>query len=182
MTTIMGVDPSMTATGIAVLRNGVTYTLTATSPPDEDAVTRWRRILAKVWREVDGPTLMVVEDLPVGRFDVSAMYVERAGLGALLRYGADARSIPVALVNVATLKVFATGKGRADKHLMTREALHRYPAISVRNDNEADALWLLAMGCQRYLNPAVNPLRRPMSAKQAASLDVVRWPHWRYEA
>jgi crossover junction endodeoxyribonuclease RuvC len=181
MTTIMGIDPSMTATGVAVLRNGITYTLTATSPSTEDAVTRWRRILAKVWREVEGSTLMIVEDLPVGKFDVSAMFVERAGLLGLLRYGADARGIPVALVNVGTLKLFATGSGRASKQQMTRDAmsqLHQAP----RNDNESDALWLLAMGCAHYLNPLVNPLAvHGLSTKRLATLDRVRWPNWRYE-
>lgn len=178
----MGVDPSMTATGVAVLRNGITYTLTATSPSTEDAVTRWRRILAKVWREVDGSTLMVVESLPVGPIKESGMLIERAGLLALLRYGADARNVPVALVNPSTLKVFATGKGRGvSKQQMTYAAqteLRQAP----RNDNESDALWCLAMGCARYVPHLRNPLAvYGLSTKRAATLDVVRWPNWRFE-
>lgn len=179
----MGVDPSMTATGVAVLRNGITYTLTATSPSTEDAVTRWRRILAKVWREVDGSTLMVVETLPVGPIKESGLLIERAGLLALLQYGADARNVPVALVNPNTLKVFATGKGRdVSKQQMTyaaRTDLRQDP----RNDNESDALWCLAMGCAHYLNPIANPLAvHGLSKKRAGALDVVRWPNWRFEA
>lgn len=41
-----------------------------------------------------------------------------------------------------TLKIHATGKGRAGKEVMIAKAKEEWPAISIINDDHADALWL----------------------------------------
>ena len=54
-----------------------------------------------------------------------------------------------ASVHSATLKKFATDNGRASKEEMIVEAERRF-GKDVRDDNEADALWLMAYGQERF--------------------------------
>lgn len=180
---MLGIDPSMTATGIAVWRRPtrpgappVTYTLTASAPSTEAPLVRWRRILAKVWPECAGRTLIAVESLPQGRIEVSAMFIERAGLLALLQYGADARNIPVALINPSTLKGYATGSGRAGKHLMVQRCRTDL-GLDPASDNEADAAWCMAMALDHYGLAPGRPRSTP-TLKQQTHRRVVRWPNW----
>lgn len=174
MVTVVGVDPSMTATGVAVLRNGSEYSYTVTSSPDEDDTLRWNRVTAKVFAEFDTRTVVVIEDLPKGPIKATGKFIERAGLLALLRYGASRRGFPVALVNPTTLKKFATGNGGAGKPDMMRAArllLDARPS----NDNEGDAVWCRTMACLRYQIPCTV---RDLTTTQLDAIDVVKWPHW----
>lgn len=172
MTTIIGVDPSMAATGLAVWRNERAYCDTLTTSPRAGTVIRWREILQRVWSQVDGPTVMVVETLPVGHTGVSNLLIERAGLLALLQYGASSRDIPFALVNPTTLKMYATGKGNASKADMLAAA--RDDRADVRNDNEADAYWCATMALDHYrYGRTLRSIPR-----QAEALRRVEWPIW----
>src|SRR5262245_5270852 len=170
MTTVIGIDPSMTATGIAVWRNGSAYAYTSTSPADEDATLRWNRHLAKIFGEIDDPqrTFIAVEDLPKGKIAVTALLIERAGLLALIRYGAARRGVPVALINPSTLKKFATGHGQSSKAAM-RASARLLLGVETDNDNEADAVWLQTMAMLQYGIPCNT---RNMTVVQLDSLDV----------
>ena len=53
----------------------------------------------------------------------------------------------MAVVNVATLKAWATGKGNADKAMMLHAARREWPGIP--NHDEADSAWLAAMGAAK---------------------------------
>ena len=69
----------------------------------------------------------------------------RAALGGVYsKLRSSGWRIPVAVVNVATLKARATGKGNADKAMMLHAARREWPGVL--NDDEADAGWLAAMG------------------------------------
>jgi crossover junction endodeoxyribonuclease RuvC len=57
-------------------------------------------------------------------------------------------------VHSATLKKFATGSGRADKAKMLGEAKKRFPGRQITDDNEADALLLLAYGMEHFKEAA----------------------------
>ena len=57
---------------------------------------------------------------------------------------ADARGIPCEAVNSSTLKLRATGDGRASKAAMI-EAASRYAGEPVEDHNAADAVCLLAV-------------------------------------
>ena len=49
-------------------------------------------------------------------------------------------------VHTGMLKKFATGKGNAGKDVMLAAARDRWPDQEIEDDNQADALWLLAWG------------------------------------
>lgn len=70
------------------------------------------------------------------------------GLLAVLQAECEERKIPYQGVPVGTIKRFATGKGNADKGTMVAAAQVRWP--NVKDDNEADALWLLAWAIQEF--------------------------------
>jgi Holliday junction resolvasome RuvABC endonuclease subunit len=174
MTTIIGVDPSMSSTGIAVWRNGLVSSRTVRTSPREGDVLRWRRVLCEVWSQYDGDrsTLLVVEDLPAAfASSITQGIVARAGLLALLRFGADARMIPLALVHPRTLKAYATGNGNAKKADMFASA-RGILLDSCANDNEADALWLMAMGLDHYRDGG----RNAVVQKSFEALSKVDWP------
>jgi Holliday junction resolvasome RuvABC endonuclease subunit len=175
VTTVIGGDLSMAASGIAIWRNGTTYTHTITTPATMDKVGRWRTVVQRIWAHVDGPTVVIVEDLPRGDVGGGTQLIERAGLLALVEYGCDARDIPFVLVNPSTLKVYATGKGNASKQDMLTAARHM--RAEPGNHNEADAWWLATMALDNYrYGRTFAP-----NARQAEALTRVRWPHWTWK-
>ncbi len=64
------------------------------------------------------------------------------GLKTIIELYALERKIPIYPVSVGTIKKWATGKGNAKKNVMMAECKTRL-GITPRDDNEADALWLL---------------------------------------
>lgn len=183
VTTVIGIDPSLTATGVAVWRNGKTYSFTVRTTPEDSDDVRWGHVLARVWgecgrdRDQAHRTFIGIETLAPG-MPMTGKMIERAGLLALLRYGAARRGHPVALVNPSTLKKFATGNGNAAKRAMMNAArllLNERPD----NDNEGDAVWVRTMALVRYGVVSARMLR--LTTTQVDTIDVVRWPHWEGE-
>jgi hypothetical protein len=80
--------------------------------------------------------------------------------------------IPYALVAPAQVKQFATGNGGADKFAMVEAARQRFGDLAgwrPLSPDEADALWLAAMGAQW--------LGEPVAALPQAQRAVV-WAKW----
>ena len=71
-----------------------------------------------------------------------------------------------AAVHSATLKKFATGRGNAKKPEMIAAARQRF-GYPVADDNEDDALWLLAYAEAVILPPAAHAASRPGSVLRA---------------
>lgn len=56
-----------------------------------------------------------------------------------------------ASIHSATLKKFATGKGKASKEEMIAKATEMYPSIKIMDDNHADALLMLTYGLKEVV-------------------------------
>lgn len=168
---VIGLDLSLRSTGIA----GAHWAETLHGPKLADDATdaeRWRRIRRMRWLVVEHlgePDLVVLEGPSYGSNDPSAD--ERDALWWLVRGALVTREIPVAKVAPATLKVYATGNGRAKKADVLADVRGRRPDVPLANDNEADALVLAAMGLD-HLGQA--PVELPQTHRRA--LDGVRWP------
>lgn len=147
---VMGGDLSLRKTGIC-LPDGQT-TLIATGEAKHGDLrltylkTRWRHYLRSSLCD-----LMVLE-IPTRFQSADAALAVGMAQGVCREILADLR-IPVALINPTTLKMFACGKGSADKTEMIAAAnRHRYATMprtfyaDITDDNEADAWWLRAMG------------------------------------
>lgn len=165
---IIGLDLSMTATGVAF-------------PDDTTALIRPRgkgyaRLLSIEDRmgaalRIGRPDLVVIEDIRAGlKGDAAKVIpmVHAAALLPILRAG-----VPYVLVNPSTLKLYATGYGSADKANMAVAAL-TYAGRQFTGDkggDQCDAWWLRAAGHAAYGEPVVRVPKANMDA-----LREVIWP------
>lgn len=72
------------------------------------------------------------------------------GIVAILQEHCEMHEIPYSGVPVGTIKKHATGKGNADKKAMIDAARKKWPEIVIKDDNQADALWLLDWAQNEY--------------------------------
>jgi len=142
----VGIDLSYTSTGIAAADRCVdTY---STNPTDTD-IERARLIAGHILAHVYPGDLVCIE-AGIHR----SHYAFRAGLlHGIVRHTLkqDRPTAHVTLIAPKTLKMFATGRGNADKTTMVVAARDRLQYDGTQND-EADALWLQEIG--NHLNGA----------------------------
>lgn len=150
---IIGIDPSLSATGVA--RRGESWTITTKAGDPARLQHIYQRINAQaaVATLDDGPALAVVEDLP--------SHAKSAGLTGMaqgvIRLALLNCGLPYVTVPPATLKKFATSKGNCDKADMRMEWFKR-TGEDVRDDNQVDALWLRQIGLHLTDSPDALPL------------------------
>lgn len=65
------------------------------------------------------------------------------GIIAMITAWCEENQIPYQAISVGTIKKCATGKGNADKAAMLNAAIIRWPEQNIKDDNQADALWIL---------------------------------------
>lgn len=163
---IIGIDPSMTGTGIAD-ENGVTHTVNG-GAGDERLESIHRQVHLLVTALDPNVTLAVVEDLP--------QHAKSAGITGMaqgvVRLALREAGIRYVTVVASTLKKYATGKGNAPKPDL-RMALYKRTGADLADDNQVDAAWLRYMG----LDVAGHPEALDMPAVSRAALVKVSWPH-----
>lgn len=174
---IIGLDLSLTATGVAIIDGANALTLTITSAARREAALSDRaNRLAEIVAEVlsatlhpETPDLVVVEQPAFSR--TTGHHHDRSGLWWMVVRGLLDWPLDVAEVTPGGLKKFVTGRGNAGKDEVLLAVARRFPDVEVRNNNEADALVLAAMGADHMGLPLVD-----MPAAHRAALDAVRWP------
>jgi Holliday junction resolvasome RuvABC endonuclease subunit len=137
--------------------------------PAERLVT-FRRLLLDMVKQ-HGVSRIAYEDASYGggkskvQFHTMAMHNELRGMIKLVAAEVGAELISYV---PTTIKKFATGNGRSKKPQMMA-ACKTILGIVPRDDNEADALWILEMAKQNYLPPAQAAKRaaKCLRAKQA---------------
>jgi Holliday junction resolvasome RuvABC endonuclease subunit len=166
---ILGLDLSLTGTGVAISSGPRTISYKKKTGDREEPRLDYIRtqILTTVETETIG--LVVMEGLAFG--SQMGKQTERAGLAWLVRIALWKRDIPYAVVPPTCLKQYLTGKGNASKEEMVIEAVRAFPQYVFKDNNQADALTLLAMGYDRIGSPLIT---RP--AKNRQSLNKVAWP------
>jgi Holliday junction resolvasome RuvABC endonuclease subunit len=185
MATIVGLDLSLVRTGIAVLTDGRPTLVRSVGHAGVSGANyrdRSRRITSQcsavcdalkgqqspflTARSID---LAVIEDqLAHGPMLPSAL--DRSAMWWGVYSALASRGIPVVVVNPMTLKVWTTGKGRADKADML--AAVREWGWAPANHDEADALSLASIGAFHCGDPV------PFKTKDrhAATLEKVAMP------
>ncbi len=157
----IGVDLSYTATGIAW---GDTVDIFTTTPDLGDDIVRANTIAGHVCAHARDARLIVIED-GVNRshaaFRSGVLHgVVRSALHRIMH-----SQQMIVLVPPATLKKYATGKGNADKLAMVMAAYKRL-GYDGSDHNEADALWLRAIGQELLDDPLCD-----MPVLQRSALD-----------
>jgi crossover junction endodeoxyribonuclease RuvC len=147
---VVGLDLSLTATGWAVADGRHVEVGRITSKPAGGHVAarsvRLRRIAGQVHELAAGADLVLVE---APAFAATTGHAhDRSGLWWLVVARLTGAGVPLVEVPPSTLKTFATGKGNADKDAVLVAAVRTFPAVPVRDNNDADALWLAALGAR----------------------------------
>lgn len=160
---VIGLDLSLTSTGIASSLGWVDRIR-----PAGAGMQRLRFIRDAILGYVVAPTdLVVVEGPSYG--SVGARQHERAGLWWHVMETIDRHDLRWVQVAPAALKRYATGSGNAGKDAVLTAAVRRFPAIEVTGNDEADALWLAAIGAELLGEPMVE-----LPAAQRFVVDKIR--------
>ncbi len=172
---VIGLDSSMTAAGTAVIAQHTTPTVRTIGSKGHRAdvialrSTRIVRQAAAVLACVDPTsTLVVIEGPSYGSHTPDTW--DRAGLWWGIVAGCRSRGVPVAVCAPQTRAKWATGNGRADKTQVLAAMRKLWPEVTIRDDNQADALAFASMGAQ-MLGWDV-----PELDHQRACLAAIAWP------
>jgi Holliday junction resolvasome RuvABC endonuclease subunit len=186
MTTVIAIDPSLSATGLVVWRTGQPlYIATIREQIWDHPYDGWSqpirhdRISGKITEWVErteygngaGSTVAVVEDIvkPSAEMARGMSTLDLARLRGVIECDLYRLGVPFTRVHAATLKAFCRA-GKTAKADMLSAAQHHLPVeYVIHNDNEADAFWLFAMAMQAYGHPVVpvTPRRKTFGAKPA---------------
>lgn len=167
--TVLGLDLSLTSTGIALITADQPPTTRRLTPPAKLRDHHRLNWLLDNIANTAGRTNLVVVEGPSYASTGRGQH-ERAGLWWLTTHHLWAAGIPTAIAPPAALKRYATGRGNAGKDDVLREVTRRFPTFGGGND-EADALVLAAMGADHLGQPLT-----PMPATHRTALDGVQWP------
>lgn len=139
----IGVDPSLSSTGIAHDNGLLTTTVTHTKDGNARLQAIHRTVLEAAgnghWAGY--PALAVIEDLP--KRAMSAGLTGQAQ--GVIRMALCDAGVSILELDPASLKKYATGKGNADKKEVIAAWNERAHA-KVKDDNQADAAWLRQYG------------------------------------
>lgn len=183
MSPVLGVDQSLTSTGLAlVMPDGHVHTIVIESAPGDGLMGTRRRVRYIVGRtlrfigehvDLDGTlrVLSVIEApyVPQGG-KAAGLVIERAWLFGML---VDQLAIwgPVVQVRTKTRAKYATGNGNAEKPEVLAAMRAEHPGVRIADDNVADALALAAMGARRM----GAPIDGASTKARAAAMDAVAW-------
>lgn len=175
MTAVVGIDLSLTATGLAAVTSESMYETTSvksTGKRGDTLIQRAMRIekivdatnhFATRWRAdlivIEGPSIM-----SKGGSNWDRAWLWGSVVEVLLSSG-------VAVVPPTVLKKWAAGKGNADKAAVAVGIARLWDQFECESDNEADALGLASMGSQ-WLQLGVVAER----AHHADCLTKAEWP------
>ena len=138
----VGLDLSMTATGVCVKRGSNLSVLTIKTQPKnfKTDLDRLRHITDRVMEQIPKDVNMVcVEDFftPANKMQIGAA-IKLAMLGTLVRMAMYEAGIPFYIPVASQIKKFVAGKGNIQKNIVVREVYKRW-GVDAKDDNQADA-------------------------------------------
>lgn len=174
---VVGLDLSLTATGVATLygERHVTDTIRSKGKAADGLLARSQRLHAlhiEILEKVMGADVAVIEQPAYGQ--TGGSHHDRSGLWWLVVSDLADRDKGVrrfAEVTPQAVKMYATGKGNASKSEVLAAVIKRYPSADVANDNEADAFVLAAIGARL----AAQPIEESLPTANLRAMDKVRW-------
>ncbi|MEC5149189.1 hypothetical protein [Cryobacterium sp. GrIS_2_6] len=173
---VIGIDLSMTSTGIAVIANGVIATHTITSKPDAGTLRSFLARSEKIAEQIDKAVifdrtdLVVIEGMAFGAKSSSLDKIH-AHWWLVVKYISEfVDQEPVVITSGQRCK-YATGKGNAPKDKVLAAVIKRYAQVDVKGNDEADAVIFAAMGARHLWMPVEESL--PLLNLEA--MDAVRW-------
>lgn len=178
----LGLDPSLTSTGIAVLTDGHPTALRAIGhgTPDgktyahrSDRIVSQARAVVRFVEDHAMPDLAVIEGPAYA--NANAYTHDQSGLWWGLYSSLRARKVPLAVMAPATRCLWATGQGRAQKQTVLSAVRAWWPEITIANHDIADAA-VLALAGAFHLG---DPMPFEVKERHTANLAAVKWPETR---
>jgi len=163
--TIVGIDPSLTATGVAFTVPAATATDTVKT--NLRGMARLNYIATEAASYAVGADLVAIEGYAYGRPNQAAHLGELGGVIRLTLWRAGIRYVDVP---PACVKKYATGRGNATKPDVRMAVFKRY-GHDIADDNQCDAFVLMAMA----LHASGHPLEQ-VPALNRSALDKIDWP------
>lgn len=175
MSAVVGLDLSLTATGIAT-PEGV-RTITSRGRKGDNLWSRrdrLSRLAGQIGAAITdespfGGALVVIEGPSIQR--AAGGTHDRSGLWWLVVDELFTHQHTIVEVAPSARAKYATGKGNAGKDEVLAAVVRRYPDVLVTNNNEADSLVLRAMGCDWLGEPLAT-----VPQTHRVALDKVAWP------
>jgi len=165
----VGIDPSLTKTGFAILATGIRRTLTIFGKHREIPRLKWYRDELRTHLEFItshyGPIKQVcIEDAAYAATNRADALGQLRGVLAVC---ASDFCPDIQLVEPTRLKKYATGNGGASKERMIEAAMREWEITL--NDDEADAIWLAHLAralaedslLKRYQMEVIHGIRNP---------------------
>lgn len=177
---IVGIDPSLRATGVAVVFNGAVATDVIRPEKRKQAPKGWEEQIDRIDELLFGVMLWAgTADLvameEASKRSVGGLQEERHWLRGIVLRTLRHKGIPCAMVSPKTLKVYACDNGNAKKEDMLAAAEQYFPDVEVEDDNAADALWLAALLARRMGVTVDNvPVRHERAFSGVAWPDITR--------
>ncbi len=174
---VMGLDLSLTGTGVAVVGGSGVEVLRTVRAGKLTGHARLDLVLAAIDAADRGANLdlVVIEGPSYGNQGDGKRqrgHHERAGLWWIVAHGLYRSRRPYAVASPAARAKYATGDGRANKAAVLAAVRELYADLAApRNDNEADALVLAAMGVDRLGGELVE-----VPPRNREALRRVQWP------
>lgn len=165
MTTVIGLDLSLTNTGIArITWSGSDLVADIDRVQSKGSKTdTWNQRSARMFaltnaiqKRILPADLVVLEGPSFGSTSTSSH--DRSWFWGKVFDRLDANDIPIVVVPPASAKKWATNKGNADKDDMVLAAARMWPAIEGIKNDTADALALAGIGMQLLGGPCPFPL------------------------
>jgi crossover junction endodeoxyribonuclease RuvC len=173
VSTVLGIDPSLTATAICRIESGCPpkIEMSRTKPTGQDALAKLARMrrqaeFACAFAEETDVVLIEAPSLAsAGRATRDLAGLWWIMFGALAQHG-----YPIGVVAPSVLKKWTTGAGNADKFRVGQHIAKRWPDVELLGDDQSDALVLASIGLH-YLDA----LPWTPTAFQVEALGKVEW-------
>ncbi|UOE45511.1 hypothetical protein [Agromyces larvae] len=177
---VLGVDPSLTMTGMAKSEAGLVSARRFATSPVEGLAGMRRRIrwiVRAVLAFAPAECVTVIEAPVLASGGMSGEFVARCGLYHFLVDQLFVRG-PVVAVAPPTRALYATGSGRAGKREVLASMRARHPDVLIPDHNAADALALCGMGA-RWSGHPIDP---GLTGRPLEAMATPAWPQLKGDA
>lgn len=178
MTTVVGIDPSLTGTGLAIITipdGGITLTTIASTGKKgatwQQRHDRLLKLRNDVMRPIPRTTRLAVMEGP-SFASTGAGQHDRAWYWGKLYDALTALGIPVAVCPPKTRAKWCCDNGNAGKADVAMGISHMWPEVSIRGDDQADALCFASIAAQHLRLPV--PYR--VLERHKLAISKLEWP------
>lgn len=180
MSTVAGLDISLTATGICIIADGVPMLRTVGSTGTrndtwQQQAHRIRTLRNRIMEHIPPDTMLAAVEGPAFHRNDAGSH-NLAGIWWEVFLALQHIRIPTAVIPPSTLKKYACDKGNADKTAMAVAAARMWPGIPIADNNQTDALMLASAAAQK----ARLPLPFTILERHKLALAKTAWPDARH--